>query len=430
MSVETNILLVDDNPKNLFVLRSLLENGDYRLIDARSGAQALKCLLERDFAVVLLDVNMPGMDGFETAKLIRERKRTCQVPIIFVTSVSHEEAQVFRGYSVGAVDYIMTPIVPEILRAKVSIFVELYRKTAQIVQQEQLLREAEKQAHERALSDERQRHEIEMLRLREEQILKEKETELKNTEVLARKAKELERSNMELERFAFAASHDLQEPLRTISIYSQLLKRSFNDSLSAEGNEYIRFIVDGAKRMQQMIRSLLDYSLLRQNASPAPLAADCNKIIESTLANLDGNIKESHATITFDKMPVVAGEESQLSQLFQNLISNAIKFRGEKEPKIHIGVTERTDCHQFCIEDNGIGIDSCYFDEIFGLFKRLNDQGKYSGSGLGLSLCKRIVENHKGNIWVQSEPGQGTKFFFTLPFPSSQTEGQLARGRG
>lgn len=427
-SPKANILVVDDNPHNLYTIRSILENPDYNLIEARSGAQALKHLLERDFAVILLDVVMPGMDGFQTAKLIRSRDKTYQVPMIFITSISTEENQVFEGYSVGAVDYLQTPIIPEVLRAKVSAFVDLFRKTEKIQRQSELLHAAEKHRYERELQEQKQQHEIETLRLREEHLLRERENEARNSRLLAEKARELERSNLELERFAFAASHDMQEPLRTIISYTQLLEKVCKKRLQPNEEEIISFISEAAKRMQQLIRSLLDYSLVGKAGKLTVRPIDCTKLWEQIVDSLDTSLKETRTEVVVDKLPVVYGEETQIRQLFQNLLTNAVKFRSDDPPRIEVTTEAGEKYCTFHVRDNGIGIEPEYQEQVFSLFKRLHAQEKYPGSGLGLSLCKKIVENHGGRIWVESELGKGACFSFTLPSEETFEKNAMAQG--
>ena len=224
---KANILIVDDNSRNLLSIKAILENDGYNLVEARSGAQALKCLIDQEFAVVLLDVVMPVMDGFELAKIIRSREKTRTLPIIFLTGVSTDERSVFGGYSVGAVDYLLTPVVPEVLRTKVSVFVDLFRKSEEPKRQARALTEMERIAHEKALISERQRHELEMLRLNEEYLERERDIEAENARTLGNQKLLLERSNAELERFAHIVSHDLQEPLNTLTAYCQVLEQDY-----------------------------------------------------------------------------------------------------------------------------------------------------------------------------------------------------------
>lgn len=233
-------------------------------------------------------------------------------------------------------------------------------------------------------------------------------------EALAAKAEELARSNTELQHFAYIASHDLQEPLRMVASYVQLLARRYKGKLDAEADEFIDFAVDGATRMQALIQALLEYSRIGTKGKPFQHAS-CEKILQIALKNLQLALQESGAVVTHDPLPDVIGDATQLVQLFQNLIANAIKFRGDKPPRVHIRA-ERTG-KDWCIacSDNGIGIDPQFSERIFVIFQRLHGKEEYPGTGIGLALCKKIVERHGGRIWVQSEPGQGATFRFTIP---------------
>lgn len=243
-----------------------------------------------------------------------------------------------------------------------------------------------------------------------------------------RHAEELARSNAELEQFAYVASHDLQEPLRMVTSYLQLIERRYKDKLDHKGNEFIAYAVDGARRMQTLINDLLSYSRVSTRGQPF-VTVDCNAVLKNALGNLKIAIQESSAVITYDALPTVIGDATQLTQLFQNLIGNAIKFRSELSPQVHIGVKETREMREnsspsspsshnellFYVRDNGIGIESQYAERIFVIFQRLHARGKYPGTGIGLAICKKIVERHSGRIWVESEPGKGTIFYFTIP---------------
>jgi PAS domain S-box-containing protein len=232
-------------------------------------------------------------------------------------------------------------------------------------------------------------------------------------ESLQRTTEKLVRSNEELEQFAYIASHDLQEPLRVIIGYVQLLERRYKDQLDATADEFLNYLVDGATRMQQLIHDLLDYSRVgTRTATFRPI--DLRAILDRVLANLKAVIDETGATITHDELPTVQGDETQLVQLFQNLIGNGIKFRGEQPPHIHISAHRDNDHWELGVRDNGIGVEPQYWDQIFIIFQRLHTRHKYPGTGIGLAICKRIVERHGGRIWLDSQPGQGTTFFFTL----------------
>jgi PAS domain S-box-containing protein len=225
--------------------------------------------------------------------------------------------------------------------------------------------------------------------------------------------KELSRSNKELEEFAYIASHDLQEPLRSVAGSCQLLKRRYADKLDASAIEFIDFAVAGAKRMEELIIDLLSYSRVSIKAKE-PTLTDMNKVLNNVLDNLRTATTDANATITSDVLPVLAIDEWQVYQLFQNLIANSLKFKSNDPPKIHIGSTQEEGRWHFSISDNGIGIDAKYFDRIFVVFKRLHSRDEYPGTGIGLASCKKIVERHGGEIWLESTVGIGTTFHFTL----------------
>ena len=231
---------------------------------------------------------------------------------------------------------------------------------------------------------------------------------------LAQANTELERSNLELQHFAYIASHDLQEPLRMVGTYCQLLKRRYGGKLDKDADEFIEFAVDGAKRSQQMVEDLLTYSRVDTEAKPfAP--TNCEILVELALRNLAASIRGTRAKITHDQLPVVMADSSQMAQVFQNLIGNAVKFHGDAPPRVHISAERKGREWLFSVRDNGIGMDSKFSDQIFVIFKRLQGRDKYPGTGIGLAICKRVVERQRGRIWVESQPGEGSTFYFTLP---------------
>jgi light-regulated signal transduction histidine kinase (bacteriophytochrome) len=225
---------------------------------------------------------------------------------------------------------------------------------------------------------------------------------------------DLKRSNEELEQFAYVASHDLQEPLRMVSSFTQLIERRYKDKLDKDANDFINFAVDGANRMQRLINDLLDYSRVTTRGKMF-VRLDVASIVGQVFANLQQRIEESHAIITQDDLPVIEADESQMLRLFQNLIDNALKFRKDAPPCVHISAHKEEGFHVFTVSDNGIGIDLQYADRIFLVFQRLNTSREYPGTGIGLAICKRIVERHGGKIWIESEVGKGSKFVFTIP---------------
>ena len=479
------ILLVDDSADNLFSVQTALEPLGEEILLASSGKEALRLCLDQDFAAILLDVRMPDMDGFETAEFIRSRRRSKHTPLLFLTAYRSDE-QLFRGYDLGAVDFLFRPLVPEILQSKVRVFVELSR-TAEALRQantyNRSLIEASfdplitiapdgrvmdvNRAAEEATGLSRQelvrtdfcsyftdveKAQIGYRRIFRDGWIQDHELELRHCrgstqpvicnasvyrdetgrvagaiaairdiserkraeQALARYADDLKRSNAELEQFAYVASHDLQEPLRAVTTFTQLIGNRYKGRLDPDADEFIDLVVDGAKRMAALIQDLLAYSRVgRHRRSWA--VVDCEAVVEGVLSNLSTAIAETGGTVTHDRLPVVRADETELSQVFQNLIGNSLKFHGTEPPSIHLSAQRDHREWRISVADNGIGIDSQYADEIFRMFSRLHGSGEYPGTGIGLALVKRIVERRGGRVWVQSELGKGATFHFTIP---------------
>jgi PAS domain S-box-containing protein len=651
---KVKLLLVDDSPENLVSLEATLEGLGQELVLAGSGMEALRRLLEDDFAAILLDVKMPEMDGFQTAELIRARKRSRHTPILFLTGYKNEE-HLFRGYDLGAVDFLFKPIVPEILRSKVGVFVELSRNTALLERQASVLGKAEQKFRslleaapdamiissedgrinlvnsqaeamfgferealigrsilslvpewtggsiaapgsstasvhrelwgrsknqvefpieisvsplqtddglllisalrdvterrkaDRALleseakfrllvenvvdyaifmldpdgyivswnagaerihgyrteeiigghlsrfypleDDQRDsaqlgrveaalkaaaaegRFEAEAWRMRKDgsrfwasvvlTALRDQDGRLlgfvkvtrditdrkkadeeihelnaslerrvaERTEELVASNEALLQSNEDLNQFAYAASHDLQEPLRMVALFSQMLHSAYAGRLDPEADQYISYVVNGAQRMEQLLKDLLEYSQVGSKSEGPAQPLDCGKIMEKVLLNLQVSIEQNGASVTWSDLPTVPAHEVRMVQLLQNLVGNAIKYRGKEPPRIHVSAHRRHTGWMFSVQDNGIGIGPEYAQQIFGVFKRLHGHN-YPGTGIGLAICQRIVERYGGRIWVESTEGEGSTFCFTLPseayeaFGSGQAFGQ------
>jgi PAS domain S-box-containing protein len=244
---------------------------------------------------------------------------------------------------------------------------------------------------------------------------KQVETQLRETAAaLERRTVELTRSNADLEQFAYVASHDLQEPLRMVASYTQLLARRYRGKLDTEADEFIAFAVNGAIRMQNLINDLLSYSRAGTRGKPTE-PTDANWVFDSVVADLSATIAEENAVVTRDELPTVMADASQLGELLLNLVSNAIKFHGQPQPRVHVSVESTKQEWVFTVRDNGIGIEPQYLNRIFIIFQRLHTQAEYPGTGIGLAICKKIIERHGGRIWLESFPGTGSAFHFTLP---------------
>jgi len=239
-------------------------------------------------------------------------------------------------------------------------------------------------------------------------------TERRRMEEVTRLNIELSRSNEELRQFAKIAAHDLQEPLRAIEGYASLIDRRYKGKLDKDFNEFIEFIIDGSSRMADQIQSVLVHSRVRTEEKELALI-DCHKVLKEVIVNLKLSIQESQTRIQMEELPTIVANRAELVQLFQNLLSNAIKFRREESPLVRASATEDDEYWKFCVEDNGIGISPRYTEKIFSMFSRLHSRSRYSGTGIGLAICQKIVESHGGKIWCESKSKSGSKFFFTLP---------------
>jgi light-regulated signal transduction histidine kinase (bacteriophytochrome) len=409
--MQPKILLVDDREDNLLSIETILESDGYLFVKANSGRQALKILLtEIDFALILMDVKMPNLNGFETAALIYEREKLRHIPIIFITANSYGDENVFKGYRTGAVDYIYKPINPELLRAKVSVFIDLYKKNHRLLAQERKL-----VAINTSLE----------LEINERKISEQKVKDL-NKQLLENIAR-LESANKELDRFAFMASHDLQEPLRKMLMFSDRLHAKYKDILDEDARNYILKIQNAGKRMKALVEDILTFSKLSMEKDSF-VFSDLNQLLREVLMDMEESIKEKNAKIIFDDLPGLYVNPGLIRPLFYNLINNALKYSKEEVPPVirifaelnssyEVGEEKDSD-NKYCrilIQDNGIGFEQQYSEHIFGMFKRLHLKNKYEGTGIGLALCKKIVEEHNGFISAISKVGEGSTFIISLP---------------
>jgi signal transduction histidine kinase len=384
------VLLVDDRPDNLLALRAVLEPLGLELVEADSGEEALRHLLAGEFALIILDVQMPGLDGFETARLIRGRERTRYVPIIFLTAISGQPEHYLKGYESGAVDYVYKPFEPEILRAKVSMFAELWARGATI--------EAQRGELAGRLAELDEAH-----------------------AGLAAQTVELERSNAALERFAGVVGLELREPLHTVAGLLDLLDDRHAASLSDEGRTLLARAVAGTDRARSIVASLLDYaraSTGELHRSRFPLA----EVLAEAEAETGPELAEAKAEVVADGLPLVSGDRAQLVQLLAQLLDNAVRFRGPARPVVTVSAEPVGSAVQVSVADNGPGVAEADLPRLFTAFARPapvpsapSAAANGRGAGLGLALCRRIVERHGGMIWAEHGSAGGLVVRFELP---------------
>jgi light-regulated signal transduction histidine kinase (bacteriophytochrome) len=355
---------------------------------------------------------MPNLNGFETATIIYQREKLRHIPIIFITANNFGEENIFKGYSTGAVDYIYKPINPDLLRAKVSVFIDLYKKNHQLIAQEQRLvainKNLENEVLERKMSEE-----------------KIKDLNRQLLENISR----LETANQELDRFAFMASHDLQEPMRKIRLFSDRLHHKYKDVLDSEALMFINRIQLAGIRMENLIKDILTFSKISVEKDPF-IETDLNRIIQEVLEEMNDEVMEKEADVKVQNLPNIMANPGLMRPLFFNLLSNSLKYSKKNvPPRINIRYEMSTETisrnkqKQYCrifIEDNGIGFDQIYAEQIFGMFKRLHRHTEFEGTGIGLALCKKIVEEHEGYITARSKVDEGSTFIVSLPLKNGR----------
>lgn len=494
------LLLVDDDRDNLLALQAVLEPLKQDLLLASSGIDALRLCLDNDFAAILLDVRMPDMDGFETAEMIRTRKRSRHTPILFLTGYRSDE-QLFRGYDLGAVDFLFKPIVPEVLQSKVAVFVNLShseqlsrRQAAALTRTEQKFRAvleaapdamvitgedgiiqlansrmdllfgyprehligsnitslipewtpppayetgdfltaAPVEARLRAIKRNASVFPVEITRspfqseegmlittaMRDasEQVQAEERIRRINSELERRveeRTTDLTRSNEALRQFAWAASHDLQEPTRMVLTYAQWVAKTAAPKLDAQELEMLKCVQENGARLQSLLGALRQYIYISESGDEAWKFIDIGDAVQTAVANLQGMIDDTGASVLCEALPTIESIEILVVQLFQNLIGNAIKYRSDEPPRVRISAEKSNGGWRFSVADNGIGIEPDYLQYVFGVFKRLHGR-QYSGTGIGLAICKAAVDRLGGKIWAESIPGHGSVFHFSL----------------
>lgn len=382
---QVNILMVDDDESSLLALEAVLQGLNQNLVRAASGEEALRRVLEMDFALILLDVQMRDMNGIETAAAIRERERSRHIPIIFLTGMLKTEEMMFKGYSAGAVDYLLKPIVPEVLRAKIDVFVELALVRMRL--QEQI--------------EERTRNAAEISKLNIE--LQEKNRELEERSLL------LQETVSELESYSYSISHDMRAPLRAMRGYAEVLLEDALPNLRPEHQAYLRKIEIGAGRMDQLIRDVLSYS----QVSRAKLQLTELNLDELTRQVFEHYPEMQEAELQIEGvLPRVMGNEAMLTQCISNLLGNAIKFVAPgTKPCIRISAERKEGRVRVWFRDNGIGIAPKDIERIFGIFVKVHSSEVYLGTGIGLSIVQKSMERMGGKAGVESELGKGSSFW-------------------
>jgi len=399
------VLIVDDIRANIIALKKTLELHNIDVDSAESGEEALKKILKTDYCLIIMDVQMPGLDGFEVVKILSGNKRTKDIPVIFLSALNTEKKYIFKGYETGAVEYITKPVDSDLLILKVKTFIKIY----------------EQQNELKAIKD---------LLSKEIKIRKEAQDNLEikiaeRTKELVQKNEELELRNHELQQFSWVVSHDLNEPIRKIQIFIKIIKDLYLKT-DDKAIDYVNRTIKSAERMQTLITDLLAYS--RLSAQVKPEKTDLNEVLQEVLSDFDYLIENKNAEIKTNELPTVDSIPSQMRQVFQNLIGNALKFSGnEQKPLIEITseiINEKSfdsitsPDGNFCritVKDNGIGFDEIYLDRIFIIFQSLNDRQTYEGTGIGLAIAKKIIEKHNGLITAKSKQGEGASFIIVLP---------------
>jgi signal transduction histidine kinase len=383
--------MVDDSPDKLLAIESILEPLGPKLVKAHSGAEALRILLKEEFAIILLDVNMPGMDGFETASLIRQRKSLEHIPILFVTAMSTTDSDIFKGYSFGAVDYVLTPILPEILRTKVGVFVELWKQRRSLQEQAESLQ--------------------------------------KLNEDLTARAEQLSVANRELESFCYTIAHDLRAPLRAVEGLTAGLVDDYGQHFDASGHEQAGRIRAAAARMDQMIQELLSYSrlsFLQMDLQPVRI----EDVFREAMAQVDYDLRSRQAKVQVKRSKLLAlGHQPMLVQVVSNLLVNAVKFCAEGvTPEVILREERRGAAVRVWIEDNGIGIAPEHCERIFRIFERLHARDTYTGTGIGLAIVQKAITRMDGSVGVESEVNKGSRFWFELPVAEAAPNEAHANG--
>jgi PAS domain S-box-containing protein len=475
---KVNILLVDDRRENLLALEGILKGIGQNLVKATSGAEALKYLLRNEVAVILLDVEMPDMDGFQTATLIRDRDKTKHTPIIFLTAISKSDIHVSQGYSLGGVDYIFKPFAPDVLRSKVAAFVQMFQQRREAQRQSALLRAEsdfvtavldtvagfvlvldsdgrilrvnrswekmtgysldevkgnylwdyleDKEAAKAFLKVRQPQKECEEYWLTKSKkrrlvswcctVLRDGTGGSDHFVVTGRDITELRQRTEELEGFTYSVSHDMRAPVRAIDGFTRILIEEYAGKLDDEGRRLLEIVRANTEKMGQLIDGLLALSRLgREKVMFSEIdMTDLARTVFEEQKAAGANNRQ--ISFKLDGLPPAYGDKRLLAQVFHNLLSNAIKFtRHEKHAEIEVGSMPGVLEDIYFVRDNGVGFDMDHAQKLFGTFQRLHGADEFEGSGIGLATVRRIIDRHGGRVWAEAKPDRGATFYFSLP---------------
>jgi signal transduction histidine kinase len=380
---KADILVVDDHLENVNLLFELLTTEGYDVRQVISGHQALQAVSFEAPDLILLDIMMPDLDGYQVCKSLKSIPETKDIPVIFLTALGDPKDKV-KGFDVGGADYVTKPFQAQEVLARVKHQITILNQKRQLTQQNA-------------------------------QLLKEISAKEKAQQELQELNQKLERSNKELERFNSLVAHDLKQPLTVIKGYTQLLFSKQKNLLNQQEISFINQILNAVNYMSEVIEDLLAYARVGGDDNSQLQLINCNEILAQVLELLQSEIQAKNALIKYEPLPILFGDHVKLTQLLHNLIGNALKYCDKKRPEIEISVEKIDSQWQFKIQDNGLGIPLESQEEIFKILKRLDRTKNISGTGIGLALCKKIVEFHRGKIWVESDGKCGSNFYFTIP---------------
>ncbi|HEY8936759.1 MAG TPA: response regulator [Cyclobacteriaceae bacterium] len=378
-----SILIIDDKKENIFAMEKLLEKPERNFISATTGTDGLKLALSQKIDLIILDVQMPEMDGFEVAQILKSNKRTKDVPIIFASAEKKERNSIMKGFEEGAVDYLSKPLDPELTKAKVSVLLKIQMQKKELVEKNTALEKAE----------------VEIKQLNSD---------------LQTNLMQLESINKELESFSYSISHDLRAPLRAISGYAKMVEEDFGETLGIDGNRLLKIIQNNVIKMNKLIDGLLQFSRSgKKEVSKSEI--DMEGIVQHVIHDIRDSIKD-HVKISVNKLSPAFADNMLITQVWVNLISNAVKYSSTKEhPQIEIGSTKNDHSITFFVKDNGAGFSMDYADKLFGVFQRLHSAEEFEGTGVGLAIVQRIITRHGGRVWAEAQVDNGATFYFSLP---------------